>query len=207
MSIPVASLRDTTRLTGCTANDAVVAAICTALRDELAQQGEYVRRAKVWIPVSDRTTDVPPLVGNLGATLRMLEFDVNESCSGKQFYLSIVEKMLAAKEDPAVEAAGRLLVEGLGHLPAPLIRRISAPHAVNRVSNALVSSLRIDPTAMAVEGTSPSAMFCFGAIQCGLSWVVVPLRARDDIFISFTADASQAPLIDSMCRRLSGQAS
>ncbi len=129
------------------------------------------------------------LVGNVKMTLRLLSFDADATSNRQSFFSQMLDEVKRAKQRKDLEVAGAASV-GFGELPAPIIRRISNPANVNRVANALVSSLRIDPEEVAVDGVAPVGMLCFGAIENGLSWVVVPLRTPDAVYVSFTADAA-----------------
>lgn len=190
VAFPVEAIRRFSERHGCTVNDVVLAATCTAMRDELFAREGRVPGVKVWVPVGTPPENDGDLVGNVKMTLRLLSFDADDAPSREAFFLQMIEEVKRSKQRKGVEVAGAASVGLLGALPAPLIRRISNPANVNRVANALVSSLRIDPGDVAVDGSAPVGMQCFGAIENGLSWVVVPLRTPDTVYVSFTADAA-----------------
>ncbi|WP_063712966.1 wax ester/triacylglycerol synthase domain-containing protein [Nocardia jiangxiensis] len=182
LDVPVAQLREAAHATGCTLNDAFLAAIMLGLRAYHARHGAAIDRLRVTMPISLRKPDDP--VGGNRLTLARLALPA-DTADPADLMRTLHAAVLECRREPAMPYSAAAAAV-LNRLPVGMVG------AMLKHVDFVASNVPGSPMPMYIAGAEIERMYAFGP-TLGTAFNVILISHAGNCCVGINADTAAVP--------------
>lgn len=182
---PVADLREAAHVTGCTLNDAFLAAVVLGLRAYHAHHGADVQRLRVTMPVSLRKTG-DPIGGN---RLTLARFGLPTDSADPADLMRVLHQVVAGRRGEPAMPYSAAAAAMLNRVPVGMVI------AMLKHMDFVASNVPGSPVPVYIAGAEVERMYAFGP-TIGTAFNVTLISHAGNYCVGINADTAAVPDLD-----------